>query len=184
MADEKTFTETEHIAILADRVASETASLTQANTVLTTEQADLQNKLDVAESAKVAAEQRAEKAEKDFAEFKTGLDELATQGAKKDERIAAVKEVAAHLGDAFLDEADEVGKSRVARIVAMDDDSFVGYVADLKATVPAGSTVVTPPREAALLGTPSTAAGGAGTGPTAAQQVLLGRYRAPAQKEA
>lgn len=177
VADDKTFTEAEHIAILADRVTKETAGLTAERDTLSTEKSELQNKLDVAESAKVAAEQRAEKAEADFTAFKAELDEYATKVAKKDERLEAVKEVAAHLGEDFLKD-----EPRIARIVAMDDESFAGYVADLKATVPAGSTVVPPPgREAAgLVGAGSTAAGASGdAAPSAARQVLLGRYTAP-----
>jgi chromosome segregation ATPase len=172
MADtDKTFTEQEHIAILADRVAKETASLTEQINTLTTEKTDLESKLDVAESAKVAAEQAKETAEKELADFKAGLDELAQAEARKGERLDKVKEVAAHLGDDFL--ADE---ARVQRIVAMSDDQFEGYVADLKTTAPATTSTGAPaPRETAMAGAASAAAGGAPT-ESAGRQFLLGRY--------
>lgn len=171
MADEKTFTESEHIAILTDRVTTETASLTEARDQLANEKADLQNKLDVAESAKVAAEQRAEKAESDLKEFKDSVEESKAAAARKDDRLAKVKETAAHLGDDFF--TDE---ARVARIVAMDEDGFEGYLADLKATAPApGSTTTAPPRETAMAGAAAVVPGTPGA-PSAAREFLLGRY--------
>lgn len=169
MADEKTYTEAEHIAILADRVTTETASLTEVNATLVTEKSELQNKLDVAESAKVAAEQRAEKAEADLAAYAAQTEEAAAALARKDERLAKVKETAAHLGESFFTDQD-----RVARIVAMGEDAFTGYLDDLKATAPAAGTTA-PPRETAMAGAASTAAG-SGSGPSAARGFLLGRY--------
>ena len=170
MADEKTYTEAEHIAILADRVTTETASLTEVNATLVTEKSELQNKLDIAESAKVAAEQRAEKADADLLAFQTRVTEDAAALARKDERLDKVKETAAHLGDDFFTDVD-----RVARIVAMDEDAFTGYLDDLKATAPAAGTTAPPPRETAMAGATSTAAA-AGAGPTASRAFLLGRY--------
>jgi chromosome segregation ATPase len=179
MADgDKTFTEQEHIAILADRVATETAAITAERDQLKAEKSDLQSQLDVAESAKVAAEQAKEKAEQELADFKTGLDELAQAEARKGERLTKVKEVAAHLGDEFLSEENEAGKDRVARIVAMDESAFDGYVADLKATAPATTSTGAPaPRETAMAGAASTAAvpGGAPS-QSAARGFLLARY--------
>jgi chromosome segregation ATPase len=169
VADEKTFTETEHIAILTDRVAAETASLTQARKALETEKSELQNKLDVAESAKVAAEQAKEKAEQELADFKDAQAKAEAKAKKKGERVAKVKEVAAHLGEEFL--TDE---ARVERIVAMEDEAFDGYVSDLKATAPAGAATTTAPRETAMAGAPSAAAGG--DTQTAGRSFLLGRY--------
>ncbi len=177
MADgDKTFTEQEHIAILADRVATETAAITAERDALKAERDDLATKLDVAESAKVAAEQAKETAEKEFADFKTSLDELAAAEGKRDERLAKVKEVAAHLGDDFLSTENEVGKARVERIVAMADDQFEGYVADLKSTAPTTrSTTAEKPRETAMAGAASAAAG-AETTTSAGREFLLGRY--------
>lgn len=177
MADAKTFTEDEHLAILTDRVAKETAAITadrdkvaaeksQLETKHATEVSELQTKLDVTESAKVAAEQKAEKVEQEFADYKAGIEQLAEQAARKDERLAKVKEVAAHLGeDFFKDEA------RVERIVAMDEDGFTGYLDDLKATAPAGTTSSTAPRETAMA-----LAGTTAPSKSAARSLLLGRF--------
>lgn len=168
--DNKTFTEQEHIAILADRVAKETASLTGERDKLSSEKAELESKLDVAESAKVAAEQAKEAAEKELADFKAGLDALAEQESRKDERLAKVKEVAAHLGEDFLKD-----EARVARIVAMEGDAFDGYVSDLAAAAPPAGTTATAPRETAMVGASAAVAGTQGA-PSAGRSFLLGRY--------
>lgn len=168
--DNKTFTEQEHIAILTDRVAKETAELTGERDTLKTEKSDLESKLDVAESAKVAAEQARDAAVKELADFKAGIDELAAAEGRKDERLAKVKEVAAHLGEDFLKD-----EARVARIVAMDEDSFTGYVADLSATAPAATSTAQPPRQTAMVGAAATVPGTPGA-PSAGRDFLLGRY--------
>ena len=149
MADEKQFSESEHIAILTDRVATETAGLTAERDRLTTENADLQSKLDVAESAKVAAEQAAADVQKAFDEFKAEVDAERQKAARKDERIAMVRDVAKHLEDSFFEDPQ-----RVERIVAMADDQFEGYIADLGATAPAGSGSTGVPRQTAMDGNP------------------------------
>lgn len=169
MAEEKQFSESEHTAILADRVATETASLTGELETVKASEAELQTKLDVAESARVAAEQAAEKVTAEFEEFKTGLETLREAASRKDDRLAKVKEVAAHLDDEFF--ADE---KRVERIVAMDDAQFEGYVEDLKVTAPTGTVTTVVPRETAMTGSPVVTAP-AGT-PSAASTVLLGRF--------
>lgn len=176
MADEKQFSESEHTAILADRVATETASLTGELETVKASNDELQTKLDVAESARVAAEQATEAVTKEFEEFKTGLETLREAASKKDERIAKVKEVASHLADDFFDD-----EKRVARIVAMDDESFDGYVEDLKVTAPAGTVTTVVPRETAMAGQPVVTTP-VGT-ESASRSVLLGRFGAGATQE-
>ena len=167
MADEKTFSESEHIAILADRVSKETADLTAERDQLQSAKTELENKLDVAESAKTAAEQKAETAEKALTDYKAEVEEQREAAARKDDRIKLIKESAEHLDDAFF--ADE---DRVNRIVAMKDDDFQGYLADIKATATKPATTTsTAPRETAMAGATST--------PTtsAARNFLLGQYQ-------
>lgn len=178
MAD-KTFTEDEHLAILTDRVAKETADLTEAKTGLESTVTELQSKLDVAESAKTAAEQERDAARTELVDFKAEIEQREAAAARKDERLGQVKEVAAHLGeDFFTDEA------RISRIVAMDDGTFEGYLGDLKATAPTGTTVVTgAPRETAMQGAGSTAATGTTGKPSAARGVFLGRFGAAPTQE-
>ena len=64
MADDKQYSESEHIAILEDRVNRETAEVTAERDQLKSEKAELESKLDVETAAKVAADKRAEDAEK------------------------------------------------------------------------------------------------------------------------
>lgn len=177
MADnEKTYSEQEHLAILADRVTTETADKTSRITELETENAELKNKLDVAESAKESAVQRAETAEQAHEAFKTEIAEREAAEARKDERLAAAKEAASHLDDSFFEDAD-----RVKRIVAMKDEDFATYVADLKDTAkglpPKGTS--TPPRETAMSGA---GAGAPAAGTANARSVLLGRFPGASQE--
>lgn len=151
MADETTYSAQEHIAILEDRVARETADLTAERDQLVAEKAELENKLDVETSAKQAAEQRAVEAEKALEGFKAEVADREAAAARKDERVAKVREVASHLDDEFFND-----EARVARIVAMDEDGFAGYLDDLSATAKVtGNTTTTIPRETAMTGEPA-----------------------------
>lgn len=175
----KSYTADEHVAILEDRIARETASLTAELGALKTEKADLETKLDVEISAKEAAEQRATAAEEALEQFKADVAEREAAAARKDERIAKVREAASHLDEKFFEDA-----ARIERIVAMSDESFEGYVADLGASgrTPGKSTPDVP-RETAMAGTQ----GGDGGAPTAAagKGFLLREYIAPStSKEA
>jgi len=145
MADEKTYTEAEHIAILSDRLTKETAELTSTVDQLTGSKTELENKLDLAESAKVAAEAKTVEAEKALEEFKAEVQEREDAAARKDDRIKALRESAEHLDDDFF--ADE---NRVKRIVAMKDEDFQGYLADLSATAAGAPKATSVPRESAM----------------------------------
>lgn len=145
MADEKTYTEAEHIAILSDRLTKETADLTATVDQLTESKTELENKLDLAESAKVAAEQKTTEAEKSLEDFKAEVTEREAAAARKDERLGKLRESAEHLGEDFF--TDE---TRVARIVAMKDEEFAGYAADLAATGVGAPKSTSVPRETAM----------------------------------
>lgn len=145
MADEKTYTEDEHIGILSERVRRETADLTAERDQLAGTVTELQNKLDVAESAKVAAEAKVVEVTGEFDSFKTGLDELREVASREEARVAKLREVAAHLPDEWYKV-----EGRLERICAMDDASFETYAADLGSTntvAPTGSAI---PRETAM----------------------------------
>lgn len=147
MSEPRMFTEQEHLAVLADRVAKETASLTNNVTTLAAAKTELETKLDVALAEKAAAEKAAADAVKEYEEFKAQLENEKAAAAKKDERLVAVKAAASHLPEEFF--TDE---ARVARIVAMDDDAFAGYVADLGATNSAPKATEGAPKETAMSG--------------------------------
>jgi hypothetical protein len=145
MADEKTYSENEHIAILSDRVAKETADLTAERDQLVSVKSELETKLDVAESAKQAAELKATEAEKALEDFKAQIETEREAAARKDERIAKAKETAGHLADDFFED-----EKRIARIVAMADEDFEGYLADLASTSTTTKTTTVVPRETAM----------------------------------
>ena len=170
--DQKSYSADEHVAILEDRVARETAALTAELDALKTEKADLENKLDVAESAREAAEQKATEAEAALEQFKAEVTAREEAASKKDERLAKVREAASHLDEKFFED-----EARVARIVAMSDESFEGYVADLGATNRPGGKTTDIPRETAMKGDQ----GGDGGAPavTTGRGFLLRDYVAP-----
>lgn len=174
MADEKTYSESEHIAILSDRVTKETANLTAERDQLAAEKTELENKLDVETSAKQAAEVRATEAEGALEAFKTEVTEEREAAARKDTRIAKIREAASHLDDEFF--ADE---DRIKRITAMADTDFDGYLADLTASskTPTGQTKQVP-RETAMSGQPA----GSSTNTGAARGFLLRGFIAPTQE--
>lgn len=149
MADDngKTYSENEHLAILADRVATETASITAQRDQLKQQFDEAQGKLDAADSAKIAAEQAREAAEKSLTDFKAEADEREAAAKRKGTRMGYVKEKAAHLSDEWFTE------DRVDRIVAMKDEDFEAYVTDLVAAVPSnGEAKREIPRETAMKG--------------------------------
>jgi chromosome segregation ATPase len=143
----RTFSEQEHLAILADRVATETASLSESLTTLTAAKTELETKLDVAVAEKAAAEKAAADAVQALEDFKASLEAEKAAEATKEERLTKVKAAAAHLPEEFF--TDE---TRVARIVAMSDETFEGYVADLAATNAAPASTEGAPKETAMTG--------------------------------
>lgn len=146
---ERAFSESEMSAILADRLASETASLTASVDQLTAQVSDLGTRLDLETSAREAAEQKAAAVQQEFDDFKADITRREEAAARKDERLAKAREAASHLPEEFF--ADD---KRVERIVAMDDEAFDAYVNDLRETAkaaPQGSTKE-PPRETAVRG--------------------------------
>lgn len=171
MADEKTYTEGEHIAILSDRLTKETADLTAERDQLSSEKDELSTKLDVAESSKLAAEQRATEAEKSLVDFKAEVDTEREAASRKDERLAKVRASADHLGDDFFED-----EKRVLRIVAMAEEDFEGYLADLASTSNTTTKTTAVPRETAMAGA---SVDGAGSN---ARDFLMRRYVDPTQE--
>lgn len=146
--DDRTFTEAELTAIVADRVARETANITTEVEKLRSDNTELANKLDAEISAKTAAEKSKADIEAEFEAFKKDAEDREQAAARKDERLKAVREAASHLSDDFFKD-----EKRIERIVAMKDEEFTGYVDDLK--VSGGGTPKEKngvPRETAMAG--------------------------------
>lgn len=170
MAGEKTYSEDEHIAILTDRVSKETSALTAERDQLSSSITELETKLDVETSAKTAAELRAVEAEKALEQFKADIEAEREAAARKDVRVTKLRESASHLGDDFFKD-----EKRVARIVAMKDEDFEGYLADLTVTAAAAPKTTTVPRETAMQGQSVATTGNV----SAARGFLLRGYIAP-----
>lgn len=148
---ERTFTEKEAYALVADNVQRETADAKATIESLQSEKASLQTQVDTLEAAKAAETARAEAAEKALEDYKEGQEREKAQEARKGERTAKVREVAKHLKDDFFT------PERAARWAAMDDEAFTAYCEEIAAVAPAGPPVpekTTPPREVAMTGTP------------------------------
>lgn len=140
--------EQEHQAIVADRVDRETAALKAENDQLKAEKAELEGKLDVSETARQTAEQGKADAEKAFEDFKAEQQQAKEIAERTDERVAKVREVAAHLKDDFFTDA------RKARWAAMADDVFEDYVKEMAEASGTERKVTEndPPRETAMRG--------------------------------
>lgn len=147
--DDRTFSESELTAIVADRVTRETAEVAEDRDQLKAENDELKNKLDVETSAKEAAAQRADEAEKALTDFKAEIDNEREQSARRDERIKKVREVAGHLSDEFFED-----QARLDRLVAMSDEDFAGYLDDMRQTAANTSKTTTSevPRQTAMNG--------------------------------
>lgn len=133
------YTEEQHVAILTDAVARETASLSTVKEelearveVLGTEKAAAETALseslarvDVLEAEKAAESARADAAEKAHADYVAELERISTVEKAKEERVEAIK-----AADASL-EADYFTEERVQRWAEMADDQFATLVTDL-----------------------------------------------------
>lgn len=138
MSDPK-YTEDQHVAILTDAVARETASLSSAMEslearaeVLTTEKASAedaltvaQNRIDVLESEKAAEVARADAAEKAHQDYLGEVDRTAKVEQAKAERVLAIKAADGTLED------DYFSAERIQRWAEMADDQFASLLTDL-----------------------------------------------------
>jgi len=121
----RTLSQDEHNAIVADRVARETAQLTGEKARLETENTELKTKLADSEKARETAEAAKATAEQALTE-KTQADERQKAAAERfDERAKAVREAAYHLSDDFFT------KERLERAAQMEDERFAEYVKEL-----------------------------------------------------
>lgn len=174
---ERTFTEKEAYALVADNVQRETADAKAQVATLSSEKAALQTQVDTLEAAKEAEKARADAAIKELEDTKANIETEKAQAARKDERVSKVREAAKHLKDEFFT------AERAQRWSAMDDDAFTAYVAeltDISVGVPAekADEKAQPPRETAMAGQ---TVKGTGTTPLLSQ-LLRGPEATAAQK--
>lgn len=120
MADERTFTEKEHFALLTDAVTREVAKATEEADERITE---LTSRIDVLEAEKAAEVEKREAVEREFADFKAELEKAAEVEGRKSERIEAVKAVATLPESYFTTE-------RAQRWAEMPDEQFTALLDD------------------------------------------------------
>lgn len=119
----RTFTEGEAYALVSDNVTRETAALAAQNAGLEREKSELTTKVDTLETEKAAAEQRAQKAEQDLADYKTEQ-ENARQIAER----AETRKVELAAANPFL----ELTEVRVQRVAAMSDEDYAVYLGEMR----------------------------------------------------
>lgn len=153
MADDpRTYSETEHYALLNDAVTRETAAAQGKITELETANTALGTQVDTLETEKAQAIADAEAARTELAEYKATAEAEKAQEAKREERLRQVAEANPVLDLTSTEgEAGEAVKTRTERIVAMSDEVFEGYLADMRQVAgqaaPAGGGQ--PPRQSA-----------------------------------
>lgn len=157
---ERTFTEGEAYALIADNVQRETAAKTAEIDQLKRENGELATKLEVADTAHETEKARADKAEADLKAIADETERQTAAAALAEGRVAKVKEAGPHLKDEFFT------PERAARWSLMEEESFDAYVkevAELAAGTtgaPAPTTSTTgAPRETAMQGAPVTGGG-------------------------
>lgn len=154
MADDdkplRTFTEQEAYALVADNVQRETAAAAAKVDTLTSEKAALETKLELSEAAVATEKARADGAIEWHEAVMAQIDTEKAHAARKDTRVAKVRETAKHLKDDFFT------AERAQRWSAMDDAAFESYIHELAelATGVAPATAGAPPRETAMQGQP------------------------------
>lgn len=157
VADEdRTYTAQEHLALMADAVTRETAELSSAKETLETQVSELNQKVDVLEAEKAAAETKAADIQKEFDDFKAAQERAAAVETAKQERSKAVKDANPALPENYFTE------ERVQRWAEMAQESFDDFVESIK--VAPGSEVK---ETAAFVGGDSPTGKTAGEGSTA-----------------
>ncbi len=122
MAD-RTFTEGEAYALVADAVERETASAKAEAASALEQVTTVSNEKDALLLRATAAEEAKAAAEKELEDFKASIETQKAQEAKRSERVAKLAEVAPQL---------KIEGERADRIVAMEDEVFTDYVSSLR----------------------------------------------------
>lgn len=119
--------EKETAALVAEKaeLTARVDELTVASETLAAEKASLQDRIDVLEAEKAAAEKAATDAQAAFDAYKNAEAEKAAAEVRKSERLAAVKAAATNVAEDYFTE------ERVARWAEMSQESFDVLVADI-----------------------------------------------------
>lgn len=129
--EDRTYTEAEHLALAADAVKRETASLTEAKETAETKISELTSKVDVLEAEKATLQSEKDKTQADFEAFKAEVERAREIEAAKQDRLSKVKAANDALADDYFTEA------RIQRWAEMTEEAFAAFLDDI-APVPAG----------------------------------------------
>jgi chromosome segregation ATPase len=122
---DRTYTEAEHLALAADAVKRETASVTSAKETAEAQVAELTTKVDVLESEKATLQSDKDTAVKALEDFKAEVERAKEIEGAKSDRKAKVKAANASLADAYF--TDE----RVQRWAEMTEEAFTAFLDDI-----------------------------------------------------
>lgn len=193
MAGESTTTSTvdlnapEIVAVVNDRVTSQTAELRTRAETAEKARDEAQTRIDVLEAEKSAAEQAKAVAEKALADSQAEIANERASAGRRDTRKTALREVAAHLTDDWFAAEVPHGEEKLPRlekIARMSDAEFDTYKGELASAfegvtvAPAAggsstTSTATPPRETAMAGS-GAGNGGGGAEPSATSKFLGG----------
>lgn len=132
-ANDRVYTEVEHLALMADAVTRETASLVDAKTGLETTVSEKAARVDVLEAEKAALETKVSELEKALDDFKTEVERAKEIETAKQERVKAVKAANDQLPDTYF--TDE----RIQAWAEMDEAVFAIVLDGLTAAAGVGA---------------------------------------------
>lgn len=123
--DDRTYTSAEHLALMADAVTRETASLTEVKDGLETKVSELAARVDVLEAEKASLETAKADSEKALADFKAEVERAREVEAAKNDRLEKVKAANGNLPDSYFT------PERIQRWAEMAEEAFVAFIEDI-----------------------------------------------------
>jgi len=122
---DRTYTEAEHLALMADAVKRETASLAEVKESAETQVSTLTARVDVLEAEKASLETAKAETQKAFDDYKAEVERAREVEAAKKDRLEKVKAANAGLPDSYF--TDE----RVQRWAEMTEVAFTSFIEDI-----------------------------------------------------
>jgi chromosome segregation ATPase len=122
---DRTYTEAEHLALMADAVKRETASVTEVKESAETKVSELSARVDVLEAEKASLETAKAETQKAFDDYKAEVERAREVEAAKKDRLEKVKAANAGLPDSYF--TDE----RIQRWAEMAEAAFAAFIEDI-----------------------------------------------------
>lgn len=125
--EDRTYTEAEHLALMADAVTRETAAVREAKESAEATLGELKGRVDVLEAEKAAAETKVSEVQAAFDTFKADVERAREVETAKKDRLDKVKAAHDGLPDSYF--TDE----RIQRWAEMTEEAFASLIDDLAA---------------------------------------------------